>query len=431
MHESLSSFSGSVIAIDTRAASNLLFSSKHILVAFVMSRCALCERPPKRTEKILTCTGGCDECYHVDCAASKFSMNRSELLGNISFRCDSCAMQRSLLTSRTPDTSLSLPSEPENIETSILPTTAGNTTVNHSDSNASKIDAILAQLSNLATSLNNRLDTLSLSFEKRFDLLSLSVDNVTKEFRSKIEKIDAKFDALEEKLTCETSELSCKVDNVDSKFDALEDKVVGETSVLSAKVDNVDCKVQALSSTVENAVTRLSQVETESSRAELSISGIPSDISLEPRNIIAKVFTALGAPELITQVLTIKDLPRRGSAKTLNPSTSHANQQPLPTYRTFLLGLGSTMYRDHIVSLKREKKKLNANEVFETAHNGQIYINEQLSPFLYNLRKRAKAKVTEMGWKSCFIDAGGIFVRKAHGTPAVKICSDSDLDKIA
>lgn len=403
-----------------------------------MSNCVVCKRPPKRSGKLLTCTGGCDESYHIDCAASKFSINRQDLVGKISFRCDLCSMQRSLLTARTPDTSLSLTNEHEICSISDPPETDKSLTneqencskidspktVNSSIGNlgvndSAKIDSILAQISQLSATVNNRFDVLSSSVDKRLDTLTKSFNNVTDELRSQIANIDSKYDA--------------KTAEIDTKLDALEDKVACETTLLSSTVNDVDARlnrVETLSITVD---TRLTQVETPPLRADCEIteSGIPSDLPLEPKNFIANVLAALGEPELIAHVVTVKELSRKGDAKKQSSSVRPANSQPDQIFKTFLVGLGSTMYRDHIISLKRAKKNLSVNEVFETGHNGQIYINEQLSPYLYHLRKRAKARVSERGWKSCFIDGGGIFVRKSHGEPVIKICSDGDLDKIA
>ena len=51
----------------------------------------------------VVCTGDCGRSFHVVCA--KKSLNYDPLQSEVSFRCDVCAMHRSTVTPRMPDTS--------------------------------------------------------------------------------------------------------------------------------------------------------------------------------------------------------------------------------------------------------------------------------------------------------------------------------------
>lgn len=220
-------------------------------------------------------------------------------------------------------------------------------------------------------------------------------------------------------------DLGQKVSKLDSsqgeilqKFDDLEGRVVQVTGALSVKIDNIS--------------SRLIHCETELKRAEITIAGIPSDIDDTPKNVITKVFTALDIPDLITDTLEIRDLSPKGKMSHGSTNQSNTdNSSSRPNYKTILVSLKSTMVRDYILRKKRAKRQLKVSDVFDSPHNGQIYINECLSPYLYNLSKRTKAKVREMGWRSCYVESGNIFARKVYGAPPLPITCDEDLAQIS
>lgn len=148
-------------------------------------------------------------------------------------------------------------------------------------------------------------------------------------------------------------------------------------------------------------------------------------------NIVHKVFTAIDSQDFITDICDIKNLPTKVVQHSNSQAPNSANNVPRQTYKTILVSLRSPIVREHLLRRKRTKKRLLVSEVFDSPHQGLIYVNDHLPADIYNLRKRAKARVSEMGWKSCYTQDGHVYVRKSYGSPPLMISSEDDLAHIS
>lgn len=162
--------------------------------------------------------------------------------------------------------------------------------------------------------------------------------------------------------------------------------------------------------------------------AELILAGIPSTITNTEHEIATMILTALGIPELATDILDIRILPKKNSSRV--PHTITSDSQTATETISFVLKLKSFQVRDHIIDKKRVKPKLTVSEVFSINEPGLIYVNELLSTDTYKLRKATKAKATLAGFKYVWVKSGKIFARKNNGDPTIKINSEADLSKI-
>lgn len=174
--------------------------------------------------------------------------------------------------------------------------------------------------------------------------------------------------------------------------------------------------------------TTVGQTASQPLAAEIILAGIPSTLTYTEREIASMILTALGVPELATDILDIRVLPKK--TNTRNAQATIAESQNTTETISFVLKLKSLQVRDHIISKTRGKSRLAVKEVFSNNESGFIYINELLPADIYKLKNATKAKAVLAGFRYVWVKSGRVFARKSDGEPVIQINSEADLSKL-
>lgn len=391
--------------------------------------CQICKRALNH-DNLLKCTGDCGDFFHKTCASRKFGLNIDDADFACDFRCDLCLMQRSTVTPRTPHGS-----------------PCGRSLINNSNSNVSpndkRFDELMAQMRVMSEFMSTQFTAINASlveskgtnelmrtqFSAQFTAMNESIADMGRT----MEGLGQRIDSLE---TNQRNEIAVLSSSLRNEIDVVSATVHNEIAVVSAAVEDVVGRVTqmetAASSDRFSINNRVAQIENSDNSDMLSISGMPSDLTDSPKQIVDKVLTALDVPELISDVLTIRNFPRKGKLHVNTGNVSVGESTDAVCTGTIIVKMKSKTMRDHVVSLKRDKKRINVKDLWSMSHPdhpGQIFINEELPQSTYNLYRRAKAKAKSTH-SSAWIRGGRIYVRKSHGAPALLISSDIDLSQL-
>ncbi|XP_046750616.1 uncharacterized protein LOC124413873 [Diprion similis] len=296
------------------------------------------------------------------------------------FICDICAMHRSTITPRTPHSSQ------ENL--SVQDPKMANIT----------LEDLMGQLQRSSASVDSKLGCIQKTLS--------GVEKNIADLRADVYNLSVSHDEMANRI----SDLEATAQNAHS----VSKEVMTE---------NITIKNQIFEIT-----NRLSVIESHNTAGKITLTGIPSSVTDSPDIIARKIFDALKIPELIGDVLDIRNLTKKSTKEQgSRPSTSAATPS---ASRAFIITLKSAMIKDFIISKKREKKDLTVREVFSLNSSGKIFLNEFLPPNIYKLLRQTKAMALQLQYQYVWPKSGGICVRKTDGSPVITIGSEIDLAKL-
>lgn len=397
--------------------------------ACISHSCQICKRVLNQ-DNALKCTGDCGDFFHKTCASHKFGLNIDDADFASDFRCDLCLMQRSTVTPRTPHGS-----------------PCRRSLINNSNSNVSQNDArfdeLMAQMKMMSEIMCTQFTAINASLAESKETNELMRTQFSAQFMGMnesiagmgrtIEGFGQRIDSLDTNVHNEIAAVSA---SVHYEIAAVSATVHNEIAVVSTAVDDVVGRVAQIETAAKcdkiSIDSRVTQIEISDNSDMLSISGMPSDISDSPKEIVLKVLTALDSPELMSDVLSIRNFPRNGKSQEAIGNLNVGNSTNVGCTGTIIVKMKSKTMRDHVVSLKRNKERINVNDLWSQSHPdhpGQIFINEELPQSTYNLYRKAKVKAKSTH-SSVWTQGGRIYVRKSHGAPALLISSDIDLSQL-
>ena len=223
----------------------------------------------------------CVVTFHTECAAKGFSLDPADVGIGESFRCDPYAMHRSDVTPRTPDRSL--------VRSGGIAACTGFPPVT--------LDDLMNQLKHSVRPTDELRNQLKLSSE--------STDG-------KLEQIHSSLTGMRRDIAdirAEVQDLSSSRDRMLGRIATVEANAEGARSDISRVRDDG----LALRSQLAELVGRLLTVESERGPAspDISIYGLSLSVSDSPRDMVLKVFRALGIPELERDILDVRILTRK------------------------------------------------------------------------------------------------------------------------
>ena len=337
-----------------------------------------------------TAAGDCGGSFHVVCA--KKSFNYDPLQSGVSFRCDVCAMHRSTVTPRTPDTS------PDR-----------SFSLGLSSNRRITLEDLMHQLRQSSVSTDEKLESIKKSSDHKLDLIHKSLIGVEENI-AMVERNIAEIRA-------DVSGLSASQEAMSHRIGAL------EANADSARSDAVRKENSSLRSQVADLSNRSSSVESGHASSDIIISGLPLSLTDTPRVMVQKVFIALGISHLDADILEVRVLVgKNGGAVGERRSTSPANTAS----KSLLVVLKSPRVRDFIMDKKREHKELTVREIFGLDQQGNVFVKEFLPASVYGLLRRTKAVAAHAGFKYVWTRSGVICVRKTNGSPVILIKSEAD-----
>lgn len=375
--------------------SSLSDDSIFLCDACTLHACKICKLTITTGESALECTGDCGDHFHSACAARLFGFNPADPDHALNFRCDLCLMQRSSVTPRTPVGSQRSSATDNNVQ---------QNTDNNSDA---RFNELLAQMKSMSTLMCSQFAAVHESMNKNVE-----------DFSRRMDSIEGKLDHGLSSLSTEVNDVVNRVTILESKSEVSQDLVNRVTHLETSKNNSAD---------LVNRVNRLETSTIDSDK--LSIAGVPLDTGDTPRNVVEKVFTALGIPEAINKVDEINLIPRKDNKPEPIGSNRSTNSAPVSSSGTIMVTMISQTQRDRVASTKKNKKKLFVRDIWSLSHPthpGQIFINEVLPQATYNLYRKVKAKA-RLTHSSVWLRGGLIHARKSHGAPELLISSDADL----
>lgn len=96
--------------------------------------------------------------------------------------------------------------------------------------------------------------------------------------------------------------------------------------------------------------------------------------------------------------------------------------------RPIVLKLLRKRKRDELINAAKSRRNLTSENIVE-GEPTKIYLNERLTKENRHLFRLSRSRSNEYSFRYCWIKNGGIYVRKADGSPAIRISTTSDLDE--
>lgn len=96
----------------------------------------------------------------------------------------------------------------------------------------------------------------------------------------------------------------------------------------------------------------------------------------------------------------------------------------------YIISFTSAAVRDVFINKKRSQKTIKLTEIFGDNTDGNLYPNEFLRAFTYNLLRETKILAAEKLYKFVWVKKRRIFVRKDNGHECFNIVSESDLSNL-
>ena len=329
----------------------------------------------------MVCVGACGAAFHAEYAAKEFSLNPADVSIGESFRCDPFAMQRSGVILRSRERS---PVNSDGLAASAaLPSVTLDDLINRLKHSVRATDELTNQLKLLSDSIDGKLAQIqSFLTGMRHDIADIRAD---------------------------VQDLSYSRDKMLNRIATIEASAEGARLEVSRVRDDG----LALRSQLAELDGRLSIVESEHGPAspDITVSGLPLSVSDSPRDMVLKVFRALGIPELGGDILDVCILTRKSGGAVGDRRGSSIASTALPT--SLIVVLKSSCVRDSIISKKREHIMLTMKNVSAIDEPENVSIKQFLPAPIYSLLRRINDLASRAGFTYVWARSGSICVRKS------------------
>ncbi|XP_077262500.1 uncharacterized protein LOC143897565 [Temnothorax americanus] len=195
------------------------------------------------------------------------------------------------------------------------------------------------------------------------------IEESDKKFAARLDELDKKFTAVFEKSDKKISAFIGRQEAVNADFARKLDQLPDILKIVKDHGERI-AALEARSVQLESAqrVACESSAASSFSRAsDIIISGIPSEITEASGVIAGSVFTALGIPQLVTDVLETRDAVRRGvsvgadgASSVASALASDGRAEATNRRRSVIVALKSREIRDHVLKVMRVRRRLSA-----------------------------------------------------------------------
>ena len=157
------------------------------------------------------------------------------------------------------------------------------------------------------------------------------------------------------------------------------------------------------------------------SKTEIIISGLPISFTNPYEEIVKYTFDAIGASQLLIQVLGIRRFINKPPQQNSNP----------PSHFSLAVHVNGHDIALKLISLKMNFKELKLSQVFKNpALEGLLYLNILYPPHIHSLLKKTRTVARCKNYKYAWIRSGIVYVRKDDNLPAIPIHSELDLQML-
>lgn len=236
------------------------------------------------------------------------------------------------------------------------------------------------------------------------DRLDHFMDEMRKMFSDFKEQENCKY----EKLYSAVEEIRSSVEFSAHKYEALKSEV---EQLEALRQDSLDY--------IKSLENRLENFERSSRSTCLEIRNVPPTPSKTKTSLVGTVIKVGKVLNVDIRITDIKDIFR---IKTKDPAA-----------RTIIVDLTSVLMKEKIVAMFRQFNKVGSRMTTEhlkiSGPAKPVFISENLSHKMKRLFYLARdfAKVNQ--YRFCWVSGGSIFLRKAEGSPLIRVTSEADLTK--
>lgn len=178
--------------------------------------------------------------------------------------------------------------------------------------------------------------------------------------------------------------------------------------------------------------------------SEISISGIPLDVSLPSMEIVARIFTVLGISNPYQGFFDAREIQRKSSAGpnsnsgqailSTSGASSHTESRNRPPTKVIFVTMTNRNALIRVLVSKKNKGKLSSAEIFQSSAPSFIYINEILPQDVHTILKEVRLAARDAGFQNPwarFINGEYIiFTKRNPDDPLVEIRSMEDLSQL-
>lgn len=110
---------------------------------------------------------------------------------------------------------------------------------------------------------------------------------------------------------------------------------------------------------------------------EILIPGISNQLCIEPDMVVERTLPALNAPQLVNDVLDVRQVHAKKKI--------HTETGSVQLKSSYIIKFKSGHIARHIITPKRREGLLTLSQVFDCSLSGNIYINGFLNPSMHSL----------------------------------------------
>lgn len=118
------------------------------------------------------------------------------------------------------------------------------------------------------------------------------------------------------------------------------------------------------------------------------------------------------------------------NVKRVGPKTQSTSKLPFNKKfpRPIAVKLLRKRKRDELITAAKSRRNLTSESIVE-GESTKIYFNERLTKENRHIFRLSRLRTKEYNFRYCWTSNGGIYVRRADGSPAIRISAMSDLDE--
>lgn len=236
----------------------------------------------------------------------------------------------------------------------------------------------------------------------------------------------------EESLTKILHELKREIlDRMEKQFEGLQTS----NNFLSEQINDMAKKIESSNAIVKEQQKQISKLEEENKSFKFEIDCLSNEINeLQQYSRIMNVEIS-GIPETENeQIMTVvSDVAKCIGVQTTPGDVLIAHRVPTKSTKRpkpIIVQLKSRVERSKWLEAFKGKRNLTCNDINSSLPKNSFYVNEHLTARNKSLLYEAKNFAREYSYDFTWVTNGKIFIRKSKGSPAKRIFSLNDLDRL-
>lgn len=218
----------------------------------------------------------------------------------------------------------------------------------------------------------------------------------------------------------EVTKLNSTIADFNKRLNTLEDKFNNFDKRLAAAESkvNLSCGTD-LTAKIES---HLNDRDQESYLCDIEVAGIEELAGENPVHIITMTAKKLGVSLDVSDIVSAE---RRGKTRDVRGDSVTG-----PHPRVIVARLSRKSQRDEMIRAARTRRGADTSGILATQTPRRFYVNERLTWLNRRIFRSAREEGRNKGWKYVWTRNGHTYVRRDKESPALRIRSESDVDKV-